>query len=151
MSSSQPKILHFGLESPRISQPPLREKRRSIQREARGLFGAGELAEAVHALAEAAFANEGVGDGLDLFVEQVVGLLYEYYRHVGNGFRWPGFNKVHIVFGVVMLSAESAHGRKFFAVGLPLQMVARCKVIFIVLKEFEQARFGNIEELYLGF
>ena len=109
------------------------------------------MAEAIHAFAEAAFANEGVGDGLDLFVEKVVGLLYEYYRHVCNGFRWPGFNKVHIVFGVVVLTAKPAHGCKFFAIGLPLQMVARCKVIFVVLKEFEQARFGNIEEFYLGF
>ena len=73
-------------------------------------------ADAVHFLGEAALRDEVLFKSLQLFEEQVVGLVDEDDSHVGDGLRRPRLAEIHEEFGIVVLLAQPAHGRPFHGI-----------------------------------
>lgn len=87
---------------------------------------------------------------LELAEEQIVGLLDEHDGHIGYCGGRTGGDELHIIAGIAMFLAQTAHGFQLHRVFFPLALTMCLQIVFVIFQQFLEAGLGHIDELYLG-
>jgi len=82
--------------------------------------------------------------------EQIVGLLDEHNGYIGYCGCRAGGNELHVVVGIAMLPAQTAHGFQFYRAFFPLSLTMCLQIVFVIFQQFLQTGLCHIDELYLG-
>ena len=101
------------------------------------LFGAVAVLEpdAGHALAQAALFDKLFFQGLELLIDEIIGLMNQANGNVGDGLRWSRFHEFTVKLKSVRGNTAQASDKLcFFGVFVPDDVVAHSQVIAVVGK-----------------
>ena len=102
-------------------------------------------AGAGHAFAQAAFFEKILLQPAELLVNQVVGLVDQADRNVGNNFRRARFHELAVKFvGLWRFASELADKQRFLGVFIPFAVFAHAEVVAVVVEQFLKAGAATV-------